>query len=47
MILQPCDKFWKRLTGQIGTIIRFALNVESRCDTKSGSKMKSGLFGTR
>jgi hypothetical protein len=27
--------------------IRFALNVESRCDTKSGSKMKSGLFGTR
>jgi hypothetical protein len=33
--------------GRIRTAIKFALNVESRCDTKSGSKTKSGLFGTR
>jgi hypothetical protein len=32
---------------RIRTLIKFALNVEARCDTKSGSKTKSGLFGTR
>jgi hypothetical protein len=26
---------------------KFALNVEARCDTKSGSKTESGLFGMR